>query len=187
MSYSLFPQNSAGGMVSYHMGSTTCDGYDHLWQWFLKKQLHEEMVLLRSFYLDKPPDWHEIAQSPQCSWWGLILGKMCIGQNVSCTVGDFVQYLFGWCSSFIIHVHPLQNIHLVEKWLPKLDKKLEQYSEGSHMDYRVYMSAEPAADRAGHIIPQGVLESSVKITNEPPTGMLANLNKAFDNFNQVCR
>ena len=48
------------------------------------------------------------------------------------------------------------------------------------------MSAEPAADRAGHIIPQGVLESSVKITNEPPTGMLANLSKAFDNFNQVC-
>ena len=72
------------------------------------------------------------------------------------------------------------------KWLPKLDKKLEQYSEGSHEAYRVYMSAEPAADRAGHIIPQGVLESSIKITNEPPTGMLANLNKAFDNFNQVC-
>lgn len=71
------------------------------------------------------------------------------------------------------------------KWLPKLDKKLEQYSEGSHEDYRVYMSAEPAADRAGHNIPQGILESSVKITNEPPTGMLANLHKALDNFNQV--
>ena len=47
------------------------------------------------------------------------------------------------------------------------------------------MSAEPAADRAGHIIPQGILESSIKITNEPPTGMLANLHKALDNFNQV--
>ena len=32
---------------------------------------------------------------------------------------------------------------------------------------------------------QGILESSVKITNEPPTGMLANLHKALDNFNQV--
>ena len=48
------------------------------------------------------------------------------------------------------------------------------------------MSAEPSADRAGHIIPQGILESSIKITNEPPTGMMANLHKALDNFNQVC-
>ena len=47
------------------------------------------------------------------------------------------------------------------------------------------MSAEPSADRAGHIIPQGILESSIKITNEPPTGMLANLHQALDNFNQV--
>ena len=71
------------------------------------------------------------------------------------------------------------------KWLPKLDKKLEQYSVGSNEKYRVYMSAEPAADRAGHNIPQGILESSIKITNEPPTGMMANLHKALDNFSQV--
>lgn len=62
---------------------------------------------------------------------------------------------------------------------------LEQYSEGSNDAYRVYISAEPAADVAGHIIPQGILESSIKITNEPPTGMIANLHKALDNFNQV--
>lgn len=79
----------------------------------------------------------------------------------------------------------LQNIHLVAKWLSKLDKKLEQYSVGSNDNYRVYMSAEPAAQRSSHIIPQGILESSIKITNEPPTGMLANLHKALDNFNQV--
>ena len=86
----------------------------------------------------------------------------------------------------LVHTHThTQNIHLVAKWLAKLDKKLEQTSEGSHENYRVYMSAEPAADRAGHIIPQGILESSIKITNEPPTGMMANLHKALDNFNQV--
>ena len=79
----------------------------------------------------------------------------------------------------------MQNIHLVAKWLPKLEKKLEQYSEGSHEAYRVYISAEPAPLPEAHIIPQGVLESSIKITNEPPTGMLANLHKAFGNFNQV--
>ncbi|PSN46658.1 Dynein beta chain [Blattella germanica] len=86
----------------------------------------------------------------------------------------------------------LQNIHLVKKWLPSLEKKLEHYSQGSHSDYRVFMSAEPAATPSAHIIPQAMLynnlqwteKSSIKITNEPPTGMQANLHKALDNFNQ---
>ncbi|XP_044764909.1 dynein beta chain, ciliary [Coccinella septempunctata] len=78
----------------------------------------------------------------------------------------------------------LQNIHLVKKWLPNLEKLLEKYSEGSHPNYRLFMSAEPAATASAHILPQGILESSIKITNEPPTGMQANLHKALSNFNQ---
>ncbi|MBN3282111.1 DYH17 protein, partial [Polyodon spathula] len=78
----------------------------------------------------------------------------------------------------------LQNIHLVAKWLSTLDKKVELYSTGSHDDYRVYMSAEPAATPDSHIIPQGLLENAIKITNEPPTGMHANLHKALDLFDQ---
>ncbi|XP_040604816.1 dynein heavy chain 9, axonemal isoform X6 [Mesocricetus auratus] len=78
----------------------------------------------------------------------------------------------------------LQNIHLVAKWLGTLEKKLEELSEESHPDFRVFISAEPAPSPEGHIIPQGILENSVKITNEPPTGMHANLHKALDNFAQ---
>uniref|UniRef100_A0A8C6JKW0 Dynein axonemal heavy chain 17 n=1 Tax=Melopsittacus undulatus TaxID=13146 RepID=A0A8C6JKW0_MELUD len=78
----------------------------------------------------------------------------------------------------------LQNIHLVAKWLSSLEKKLEQHSEGSHQDFRVFISAEPAPSFESHIIPQGILENSIKITNEAPTGMHANLHKALDNFNQ---
>uniref|UniRef100_UPI0035900BF2 dynein axonemal heavy chain 17-like n=1 Tax=Myxine glutinosa TaxID=7769 RepID=UPI0035900BF2 len=78
----------------------------------------------------------------------------------------------------------LQNIHLVSKWLPLLDKKVEKYRIGSHESFRVYMSAEPAPSPEGHIIPQGLLENSIKITNEPPTGMSANLHKALNLFNQ---
>lgn len=48
----------------------------------------------------------------------------------------------------------LQNIHLVRKWLPNLEKKIEFYSEGSHENYRIFVSAEPAATAASHIIPQ---------------------------------
>nr|KAF6455667.1 dynein axonemal heavy chain 17 [Rousettus aegyptiacus] len=78
----------------------------------------------------------------------------------------------------------LQNIHLVARWLGTLDKKVERYSTGSHEDYRVFMSAEPAPSPESHIIPQGILENAIKITNEPPTGMYANLHKALDLFTQ---
>ncbi|XP_062858858.1 dynein heavy chain 9, axonemal isoform X2 [Trichomycterus rosablanca] len=78
----------------------------------------------------------------------------------------------------------LQNIHLVAKWLGTLEKKLEQHGECSHQDFRVFISAEPSSSPDGHIIPQGILENSIKITNEPPLGMHANLHKALDNFNQ---
>lgn len=78
-----------------------------------------------------------------------------------------------------------QNIHLVARWLSTLDKKLERHSAGSHDDYRVFISAEPAPSPESHIIPQGILENAIKITNEPPTGMYANLHKALDLFTQV--
>ena len=78
-----------------------------------------------------------------------------------------------------------QNVHLVAKWLSTREKKIEQYSLEGHENYRLYISAEPAGTRDSHIIPQGILESAIKITNEPPTGMHANLHKALTNFNQV--
>lgn len=49
------------------------------------------------------------------------------------------------------------------------------------------MSVEPAPTPKEHIIPQGILENSIKITNEPPTGMLANLHAALDNFDQASK
>ncbi|XP_033840356.1 dynein heavy chain 9, axonemal isoform X2 [Periophthalmus magnuspinnatus] len=78
----------------------------------------------------------------------------------------------------------LQNIHLVARWLGTLEKLLEQQAEGSHEHCRVFVSAEPSSTPEGHIIPQGILENCIKITNEPPMGMHANLRKALDNFSQ---
>ena len=73
----------------------------------------------------------------------------------------------------------------MKKWLLSLQNKLEKHAIGSHKDLRVFMSAEPAGIPSAHIIPQGILENSIKITNEPPTGIQANVHKALDNFNQV--
>ena len=76
-------------------------------------------------------------------------------------------------------------MHLVAKWLPTLEKRMEEAAATAHESYRIYISAEPAPTPASHILPQGILENSIKITNEPPTGMFANLHKALDNFDQV--
>lgn len=45
-------------------------------------------------------------------------------------------------------------MHLVQKWLPALDKKIESSFEQPHENYRIFISAEPAADPLYHIIPQ---------------------------------
>ena len=78
----------------------------------------------------------------------------------------------------------LQNIHLVRVWLPNLEKIIFDNQERAHRDYRLFLSSDPATSRESHIIPQSILEASVKITNEPPNGIFANLTKAFNNFNQ---
>ncbi|NWY63743.1 DYH9 protein, partial [Erithacus rubecula] len=78
----------------------------------------------------------------------------------------------------------LQNIHLVAKWLSSLEKQLEQLAEGSRPEFRVFLSAEPAPCPASHVIPQGILHNSLKITSEAPAGVHANLHRALDNFSQ---
>lgn len=87
---------------------------------------------------------------------------------------------FPRCREFV-----LQNIHLVARWLDTLEKLVEHHSEDSHPEYRLFMSAEPAPSPETHIIPQGLLDNSIKITSEPPTGMRANLHGALDLFSQV--
>jgi len=72
----------------------------------------------------------------------------------------------------------LQNIHLMPAFLINLEKKLDAFAaEGSHVNFRVYLSAEPSND-----IPIGVMERSIKLTNEPPQGLKPNLKRAFTFF-----
>lgn len=72
----------------------------------------------------------------------------------------------------------LENIHLMPRWLPELEKKLDDFAlEGSNPSFRVFLSAEPAKG-----IPIGILERSIKLTNEPPTGLKANMKQAFVSF-----
>jgi dynein heavy chain len=78
----------------------------------------------------------------------------------------------------------LENIHLVVKWLKKLEKVMEDCALTAHENFRFFLTAEPAGSRAYHIMPQGILQACIKITNEPPSGVQANLHSALNCFNQ---
>ncbi|CAL1277047.1 unnamed protein product, partial [Larinioides sclopetarius] len=73
----------------------------------------------------------------------------------------------------------LQNIHLAKGWLHRLEKKLEEMNNMEvHQEYRLFLSANPPEEATGEesrLIPPGLLESCLKVTNEPPKGMQANL------------
>ncbi|XP_074539499.1 dynein axonemal heavy chain 11 isoform X2 [Halichoeres trimaculatus] len=78
----------------------------------------------------------------------------------------------------------LQNVHLVARWLPSLDALLETEVVDSHPTFRVFITGEPAPSPEQHVIPRGLLENTIKITCEPPTGMNASLHAALNNFSQ---
>merc|ERR1711865_114272 len=72
----------------------------------------------------------------------------------------------------------LNNIHLMPKWCIALEKTLDEYAlEGSHKAFRVFLTSDP-----NNGIPIGLLNRSIKLTNEPPAGLKANLKRAFCSF-----
>lgn len=75
----------------------------------------------------------------------------------------------------------LQNIHLMPKWLIELEKILDSFGEGGggSPTFRLFLSAEPS-----HGIPIGILDRSIKLTNEPPSGLKANMKRAFTFFSK---
>jgi dynein heavy chain len=69
----------------------------------------------------------------------------------------------------------LNNVHLMPKWLIELEKKLDEYAmEGSHEKFRVFLTSDP-----NNQIPIGILNRCIKLTNEPPAGLKANLKRAW--------
>ncbi|GAB0184524.1 dynein axonemal heavy chain 11 [Grus japonensis] len=69
--------------------------------------------------------------------------------------------------------------------LEDIETEYSSSSEESHPDFCVFIIAKPAPTPEERIIPQGILENSIKITSEPPTGMLDNLHAALYSFDEV--
>ena len=78
----------------------------------------------------------------------------------------------------------LQNIHLTIDWTCGiLNEIVDKLAEGSHENFRLFLSAEPppSLERG---LPISLLQNSIKLTNEPPEGMVPNLKRAWLNFSE---
>ncbi len=74
----------------------------------------------------------------------------------------------------------LNNVHLMPSWLRELEKKLDTFtSENTHPMFRLFLSSDPAKS-----IPFGLLERSIKLTYEAPSGLKANLKRALCSFSR---
>ena len=76
----------------------------------------------------------------------------------------------------------LQNIHLTIDWTNgPLEKAVDKLGENSHADFRLFLSAEPPPSLEKPLA-ISLLQNSIKLTNEPPQGMKANLVRAYGAF-----
>ena len=74
----------------------------------------------------------------------------------------------------------LENCHLARSWMPKLEEILEDVNDREaeiNNDYRLWLTSMPS-----DAFPAAVLQSGVKITNEPPKGIRASLKGTYLNI-----
>ena len=72
----------------------------------------------------------------------------------------------------------LQNAHLGKSWMPELEKIIMDFPNRKiHDDFRLFLTSAPAT-----YFPVAVLQNGVKMTNEPPNGIRANVTKSFQSL-----
>ncbi|XP_004521647.2 dynein heavy chain 2, axonemal [Ceratitis capitata] len=74
----------------------------------------------------------------------------------------------------------LANCHLSLSWMPTLDKIIAtMQSMKLHKRFRLWLSSSPHPE-----FPISILQSSIKMTTEPPRGIKANMRRLYNNINE---
>merc|ERR1712166_763773 len=72
----------------------------------------------------------------------------------------------------------LQNCHLFPSWMSTLAEMVQTFGQGGgnniHESFRLWLTSYPSNE-----FPVSILQNSVKLTNEPPNGIRANLMRSY--------